>query len=370
MTRRPRIAVDATVLSNRVKGAGRVVRNLIPALATIDPDSTYVVLTTEAGAEKLDQVTTKFEVALVPPMRGIQWELTGLNRSARRCGADLALTFREFVGFGAPPIVMHVFEPPAHRLQFAESRRSIKHVAKDRFLHLSMKGSIRRAAAVTAGSESTAVWYRQNHGIDPAVIHPGIDEQFLMETALVETTDRAPYFLHLASGDTRDNTDLVLEAFARLGHQATTIRMVGVPDNLRAVIQRRSRELGIAGQVHVEGWVSDARLRDLYGRAEALIHPSSHEGFCGYPSLEAMAMGTPVVALASPGAEALAGRALLIDRPNPELLANALLEIIDKHSGWPTIAQRAQVWARSLTWEATATQFVSVFRRVLKIASS
>ena len=57
-------------------------------------------------------------------------------------------------------------------------------------------------------------------------------------------------------------------------------------DELRAV-------LGPGGLLEL-GRVSDAELAAAYGRADALVFPSRHEGF-GFPVLEAMAAGCPVV---------------------------------------------------------------------------
>lgn len=47
--------------------------------------------------------------------------------------------------------------------------------------------------------------------------------------------------------------------------------------------------------VHFEGYVKEERLKELYARAKLLLFPSTYEGF-GYPPLEAMASGCPVVA--------------------------------------------------------------------------
>lgn len=47
--------------------------------------------------------------------------------------------------------------------------------------------------------------------------------------------------------------------------------------------------------VHFTGYLSDEALKELYANAKLFIFPSTYEGF-GYPPLEAMACGCPVVA--------------------------------------------------------------------------
>ena len=129
---------------------------------------------------------------------------------------------------------------------------------------------------------------------------PGIDPVFL-ETE-PRPPDDPPYVFHLASGDPRDNTDLVLRA-------ARGMRLVvaGAPEQLRERIASASAELGV--DLELTGWVSDERLRELYRGAVALAHPTKYEAYAGLPVLEAMALGTPAVVLDAPGAtEAVDGR--------------------------------------------------------------
>ena len=73
------------------------------------------------------------------------------------------------------------------------------------------------------------------------------------------------------------------------------------------------------------GYVSDGQRRDLLAGAAALAYPSRYEGF-GFPPLEAMAAGVPVVAARS-GAipEVVGDAAVLVDPDDVDALAAALL---------------------------------------------
>ncbi|MFA5786458.1 MAG: glycosyltransferase [Actinomycetota bacterium] len=370
MSRRRRIAVDGTPITGRAKGAGRVVKNLLTALPKVDPENTYVALVTEEGARILQDGLHDIELAAVPAMSGLRWETVGMGKAGRKQGADLMFTVREAVGFGGPPTVMHLFEPPAYRLhpRGTEGARALKPVAKDWFLHANLRASIKRASAVTAGSEDTAAWLRRKYGIEPRVIPGGIEAAFFahIETDARGTGDVPRYFLHPASGDPRENTELVLQAFARASLSNIVLRTFGTPEWLQATIRSRASALGLSDLVITEGWVSDERLRALYAGALALLHPSRYEGFGGYPALEAMALGIPVVALAAPGTrEALAGAALLVEQENPELLAHALTELADSPTLRTSLVLAGRERVRGLTWEAAAKAFVTVFHDVL-----
>jgi glycosyltransferase involved in cell wall biosynthesis len=355
------VAVDATVISRRLKGAGRVVRNLLAALPAVDHETRYLALAWPEGAAMLRQAGVQ-DVIETPDSGGLAWELRGLGRAAVREGADLIITVREVVGFGGPPTLMHVFEPPSYRLR---GGRSWKAQAKDRVIVALFGGSLRRAAAVTAGSRSTADWIERRYGVHTLVVYPGIDPFFLERGTLAMSDLASPFFLHPVSGDPRENTDLVLNAFARAALLDVRLVTVGTPPALAARLRERAEELGVSSRVDVRGWVSDETLRNLYASALALLHPTRYEGFGGYPALEAMAQGTPVVALAAPGtSEALGEAALFIQGEDAEEMAAALRRLAREPDLPGNLSSLGRRRTATLTWESAAKAFVDVFQRV------
>jgi glycosyltransferase involved in cell wall biosynthesis len=271
--------------------------------------------------------------------------------------ADAVLTLREIVTPGGPPTLMHVAEPPAYRLRGNMRRRPPKHVAKDIVLQSMLGRSVRHAAAVTAASEATADWLRDRYHIDPPVIPPGIDPFFLEQA---ESSSGERFFLHPATGDRRENTDLVLRAYAAAAPQAELV-LVGAPPGQAAAITDRAKALGIdARLLEIHGWVSDEHLRGLYRGALALVHPARYEGFAGLQPLEAMAQGTPVIALSAPGVtEALHDVAMLV-AGNPAALGEAMRRLVSDPSERARLGERGRAFAREFTWERAARSFVQV----------
>jgi glycosyltransferase involved in cell wall biosynthesis len=355
------VAVDATVVSRRLKGAGRVVKSLLAAFPAVDPKRRYVALTWPEGASVLREAGIE-DVVVLPAGRGLTWELLGLSRTAEREGADMVFTVREIVGFGGPPTLLHVFEPPAYR---TGRDRGWKARSKDRLIVALLGGSLRRAAAVTAGSRSTADWIKRNYGVPAPVVYPGIDPFFAERRSPMSSEPVTTFFLHLASGDPRDNTDLVLDAFARAAIPNATLVTVGTPAKLASKLREQAAVLGIAEGVDIRGWVSDAALRDLYAGALALLHPSRYEGFGGYPALEAMAQGTPVVALAAPGTrEALGNAVLLIEQEDADEVAVALRRLVHDSALRAELGTLGRARTASLTWDATARAFADLFHNI------
>jgi glycosyltransferase involved in cell wall biosynthesis len=361
----PLIAVDALALGSRPTGNARTLLNLLAHLPAADPGLRYVAFVRTGGEHAVRGRAPDVEVRVVRPQRGLAWELRGAAREAAAAGAELLLTMRELVPLGGVPILLHVFEPPAYRLRAVGrlTRAEARRYAKDVLLHVALRRSLRRARAVTAGSRTTADWLRAHAGIEAAVVLPGIDPVFFADDPGRQA--ERPYVLHVASGDPRDNTDLVLRALASGRCDGIRLVVVGTPVGLQRRLERRAAALRV--DLELAGWVSDEHLRELYRGALAVAHPTKYEGFGGYPALEAMALGTPVVALDAPGShEALAGRGLLVPREDPILLAEAIARLRADPELRARLSADGRAFARSLTWETAAAGFASAIRRALE----
>jgi glycosyltransferase involved in cell wall biosynthesis len=357
---RPLIGVDAVAVGDRVTGAARVLVNVLAQLPAAEPELDYLAFVTAAGEATLRERAPGVQLEVVPPQRGLEWELHGAAEAAEQARVDLLFTVRELVPLHGPPALVHVFEPPAYRLRAvgsptpAEARR----YAKDAVLSGAFRRSLRRARAVTAGSKTTSEWIRRHVHVDADVVLPGIDPAFLASEP--REPGEPPYVLHLATGDPRDNTDLVLRACA-----GRTIRLVlaGTPERLRLYLARRAEELSV--DLEIAGWVSDDELRELYRGALALAHPTKYEAYAGLPALEAMALGTPVVALDAPGAtEAVEGVGIVMPTEDPSRLAEVFARLRDPALR-SELAARGRARAHELTWEKTAAGFAAAFRKAL-----
>lgn len=73
--------------------------------------------------------------------------------------------------------------------------------------------------------------------------------------------------------------------------------------------------LGLGDDVVITGHVSDEELCALYNRATMVVHPSRSEGF-GFPVLEAMACGAPVVTTTAASLPEVAGDAAILVDPD------------------------------------------------------
>ena len=92
-------------------------------------------------------------------------------------------------------------------------------------------------------------------------------------------------------------------------------------------VEARVKARGADGHVIATGRVTVAQLKALYLTADALLVTSDHEGFC-VPLVEAMTLGTPVVAVPHAAIPDTAGDAARYAPPDADALADALHAVI------------------------------------------
>ncbi len=114
--------------------------------------------------------------------------------------------------------------------------------------------------------------------------------------------------------------------------------------------------------IDVLGFVAD--LPALYRGAAASVVTSRYEGF-GFPALEAMACGTPVVAFANTATKEVVGSGgVLVTDGDVRAAVEALLPILSSDTRRKELSAAAVYRAASFTWERSARAHAEVFESV------
>nr|MBA3333736.1 glycosyltransferase [Actinomycetota bacterium] len=111
----------------------------------------------------------------------------------------------------------------------------------------------------------------------------------------------------------------------------------------------------------LEGHVEIERLAELYRGAACLVQASRFEGF-GLPVLEAMASGTPVVAVREPALQEVAGDAAVFVAEDG--LADGIRQALRERE---RLSAAGLGRARAFTWHATAERTLAVYREILGV---
>jgi glycosyltransferase involved in cell wall biosynthesis len=183
---------------------------------------------------------------------------------------------------------------------------------------------------------------------DKVVVTPnGVEAAFAPSDAV----SQGAYVLAIGAVQIRKNQLAAVEAAAEAG---LPIVVVG-PVKDEALAQRL-RERG----ADVRGYVSQNDLVELLHGAACLVQASHFEGF-GLPLLEAMASGTPVVAVDEPALREVAGEAAVIV-PERELAAGIRLAVADRERLRAAGLERA----KAFSWRASAELTLAVYRAALR----
>ena len=112
------------------------------------------------------------------------------------------------------------------------------------------------------------------------------------------------------------------------------------------------------------GHLGDGELSYIYKRAEALVFPTLIEGF-GYPVLEAMDCGVPVITSNQSSLKEIGGdSALLVDPYGPQSIAKAMRVIVEKPEERERLVRDGVVWSKQFSWHKAASELLTVIRTI------
>ncbi len=288
-------------------GVSRYVRDLVPALAGLDGCLQLTLFHDEGRGATVPIGPRLRHLSSRPVFRrnGLRqvWEEVWLPAAiARRC-IDVYHGPHAFLPYILPsPVAAAV---TVHDVIHRAVPDSVSRFFRTR-LDAGLRHSIKRADIVVADSMNTArdlaVYYRVPDNLI-TVIYPGVASSFppsseedARQYVAGNLGMHAPFILYVGGLGARKNVLTLLEAFATLRnvipgdlHLVLVGAKSGTTELVQFVERNRMQEV-----VHFPGYIADVELPMLYSAATVFAYPSLYEGF-GYPVVEAMACGAPVV---------------------------------------------------------------------------
>ncbi|MDP2736262.1 MAG: glycosyltransferase family 1 protein [bacterium] len=244
---------------------------------------------------------------------------------------------------------------------------------------INVKRLIKRFDCVVAVSENTKRDIIELCGVDEnkiKVIYAGVGEEFRKsadERKLVEVKSKYnlpdKFILYLGTLEPRKNVDGIIRAYNEIrnkNHALDNIKLVIAggrgwkSDNIYKEWERSK----FKDDIKFLGYVDSKDKPYLYNLAGVFVYPSFYEGF-GFPPLEAMASGLPVIAsYAASLPEVTGDAALMVDPHNINDIARATREILTDENLKNKLIERGLLRAKNFSWENTARKYLEILNNL------
>ena len=361
---RMRIAVDARPFEERPTGVGRYLEGLLTAWLDARPGDSVVLLSPRKVFVPA-ALAGRVDVPSSSSLPGTLWLQASAGPAASRAGADGFLGSLGIVPLaGGPPSVATVHDLTP--LLFPEWHSWKNRLGFAPFI----AGSVRRArriAAVSAHTRADLVARFSEAARKTVVVHNGVSIAPPPAGGTPPHEGR-PYVLSLGTLEPRKNLSRLVAAMESIWDRrpdfpdlvvagAAGWGLDGFGDALRA--SRHAPRIRPAGYL-----AGDERARWMAG-ARVFAYPSLYEGF-GLPPLEAMALGTPVVASSASSLPEVVGDAGLLPDPwDVAAIARALERAHDDETFRRDAAARGPARAARFTWDEAARKTRALFEEAL-----
>lgn len=360
-----RIGINAQVLTDGRTGVTRFARNIARVIPEIGIDHEFIIF----GNPK-DVVVKQKNAILVPTSQAINsstkrilWEQIVLPRLLKAWNIDIMY----YPDYGSPffnkprqvIVTFHDVTPFAVPSTMGNTRGYYKRLA--------MKKSAIYANKIITGSRATEREILKYLSIPAAKIHiipygleesiRRVEDQKILEKICYQYKLHVPFILFVGALESRKNIVALLHAFAkgkRTLQWPHNLVLVGAYRYSSIDIRRVINEEGIQNSITLTGHVNDKDLPAIYTLADVFVYPSLYEGF-GFPPLEAMKCGCPVIVSNTTSLPEVVGDAgILIDPQRDDEILMAINNVITNTHLQREMRRKGIERSRQFTWERTA----------------
>jgi glycosyltransferase involved in cell wall biosynthesis len=173
------------------------------------------------------------------------------------------------------------------------------------------------------------------------------------------------FILFLGTVEPRKNIIGLIEAF-ELAHSSLhsncSLVIAGNGQGWNKKIYEKALASPLLNKIEFIGYVEAEDKPALYSMSELFVYPSFYEGF-GFPVLEAMASGTPVITSDRSSLPEIAENAAWLINPNrPAEIADAIIKILTNTNLKEHFKKLGPEQAKKFSWETAAKEFLTLFK--------
>lgn len=364
-----RVGIDTHAAEQDGTGNCTWVRSLVSALLERNDDIDYFLYATDPGHPFYATLAGR------PVIRRL-WPRNGLLRVSVAMAVvslvdRLDILHVQYVG---PPLHRGHLVNTIHDLAFLRLPDAFSPLLRHR-LSWQVPGQARRADAVLTGSQFSADDIATYCRVNPSRVHVipyGIDSTRFSQQAsaraaalLTRLEVKTPYLLCVGRLNHRKQLPAVLRAFEYLCDDGRELSLVVVgPDDFGAdSLRAQANTMKHRSRVKIVGVVADDDLPALMAAAVAFVYPSEFEGF-GFPPLEAMACGAPVVSSSAGSLGEVLGDAALFVKPDHDAIARAVALVMDDPGERQRLVDAGLLQAARYQWASTAETTAALYQQL------
>ncbi len=365
-----KIGFDATPLIHPIGGIACYAKNLLKALLELNSGDIFLGYIPIGTSSQLPWPTHEYG-------KRLRWVEVN-HRSLRHRRATDQLDVYHGTNFKLQTSGRYGTVLTIHDLWLDRHPEYSKKFFGQRLSFYRTKRRVQQATRVIAVSEFTAKEIQELYGVPAnkiSVIHHGVSKDFFPDPGPIKhfsgfreplgIRDK-PFVLFIGGANPRKNHQALFKALAHNTYlsQEYSLVVVGSTSFKKLNLEKTIHDLGLEGCVVCVEQVSPEELRMLYSRASLFVFPSRYEGF-GFPVLEAMACGVPVITSRCSALPEVAGdAAILVDLEISEALEEAMVQVLQDVDLQNTLRQKGVTRAASFDWMRTAEQTLQVYHSI------
>ena len=197
------------------------------------------------------------------------------------------------------------------------------------------------------------------------VIYSGVDEVFFED----KKEKKEDYLLYVGNLSERKNFVGLLKAFERIYKEIDKkLVVVGMKPDIMKLGKDVKNILKVIPKEYIDfkGQINDKQvLSKIYKKALAFVFPSFYESF-GFPPLEAMASGTPVIVSSRSALPEICGDAVIyVDAENSDSIAEGIVKVVKNKNLRNNLIEKGKEHVKAFRWYKTIKKHKELLKELL-----
>lgn len=380
-----KIGIDIRNIGKNRTGDEVVFFNLVVQLACLDSQNQYFLFTDIMDKDILKSIAhdlgiekkSNFKIVSLQAMNRFTWNIFTLPRYLLFHPVDVYHTQYITPFFVSKKIKIIT---TIHDVSFRVFPQYIR-LSDLLFLRMLIPLSFRRADKIIAVSKFTRDeiirWYPKIPASKVEVVFNAVNNNFFQVDYSCEKLEavrkkyKLPirFILYLGTMQPRKNVPCLIEAYTGIKEKISDTKLVICGNrkahNFDLAINQALEKYSLSEEVIFPGYINEQDKPVVFHLAHVFCFPSFYEGF-GVPLLEAMAVGTPVLASEIPSHKEIANEAALFFDPNsPRDLKEKLYQVCTDEVLKNNLRENGKTQARKFSWEKTAKKMLRVYHNLI-----